>query len=72
MEKQNNEKKEIFFILELTEDKMKETIVGLSATLLVLGRLTNIYVIVTDAIAEFHRNKDSLIVKMLDKMSEEL
>lgn len=26
MEKQNNEKKEIFFILELTEDKMKETI----------------------------------------------
>lgn len=54
------------------QDKMKETIVGLSATLLVLGRLTNIYVIVTDAIAEFHRNKDSLIVKMLDKMSEEL
>ena len=51
---------------------MKETIVGLSATLLVLGRLTNIYVIVTDAIAEFHRNKDSLIVKMLDKISEEL
>ena len=57
---------------EQYQNNMKETIIGLSALLLVLGRITNIYVIITDTIAEFHKNKDTLVIKMLDKMSEDL